>query len=207
MTGPSSSPKTIDDEEDAMKSAVACLPKIIERMGEPNPPSAVLVACYSDHPLVQMLRKEIGRPNFHVLGILDASVISAVKHIKPGEKFGIVTTGKQWEPLLTDGALRVLDEIDDEAEPDCLAGVVGTGLGVLEFHDEEKDPKALMAEAAKELVAKGATAICLGCAGMSGLDAVISEAVNEKDTPERVVVIDGVQAGVEILRARLSQSQ
>ncbi|KAG8750429.1 hypothetical protein FRC14_000502 [Serendipita sp. 396] len=204
MTGPSSSVEAINDEEGALISAEACLPLLVERMNQPNPPNAVLVACYSDHPLVGMLKKEISRPELQVMGIFEASVESAVKTIKPGEKFGIVTTGKAWEPLLTDGVHQILGEMDD-AEPDCFAGVIGTGLGVLEFHGGETEAvHASMSQAAQELVTKGAMAICLGCAGMSGLDVVIAKAVNEEDHPDRIKVIDGVKAGVELLKARLS---
>lgn len=135
MTGGPSAPAAINNEEEAQQSADACLPLILERMKAPNPPSAVLVACYSEHPLVEMLKKEISDPAFRALGIFEASVSAALQIIKPGEKFGIVTTGKDWEPILTDGVLKILSEKDDDTEPDSFAGVLGTGLGVLELHD------------------------------------------------------------------------
>lgn len=62
-----------------------------------------------------------------------------------------------------------------------------------------------MAQAAKDLAAKGVAAICLGCAGMSGLDEVVHNAVNEEGKPERVKVIDGVKYGVEALRAEVTK--
>ncbi|PVG02462.1 hypothetical protein CPB86DRAFT_580306 [Serendipita vermifera] len=205
MTGPSSSPASINDEEDALQSAQACLPIILERMNQENAPSGVLVACYSDHPLVDMLKKDVTRPGFHTLDIFEASIKAAVKSIKPSEKFGVVTTGKAWEPLLTDGALRMLSEGGDDVEPDSFAGVVGTGLGVLELHNgDSSNVQTLMAQAAKDLVSKGAAAICLGCAGMSGLEAIVDSAVNTDDSAKKVKVIDGVKAGIEILRGLLA---
>jgi Asp/Glu/hydantoin racemase len=180
---------------------------VLARMNQENAPSGVLVACYSDHPLVDMLKKDVTRPGFHTLDIFEASIKAAVKSIKPSEKFGVVTTGKAWEPLLTDGALRMLSEgsLGDDVEPDSFAGVVGTGLGVLELHEgDSSNVKSLMAQAAKELVSKGAAAICLGCAGMSGLEAIVDSAVNTDDSAKKVLVIDGVKAGIEILRGLLT---
>ncbi|KAG8829990.1 hypothetical protein FRC17_005669 [Serendipita sp. 399] len=204
MTGPSSSVEAINDEQGALISAEACLPLVIERMSQPRQPNAVLVACYSDHPLVGMLKKEVTQPEFAVMGIFEASVVSAVKAIKPGQKFGIVTTGKAWEPILTDGVFDILSEMDD-AEPDCFAGVIGTGLGVLELHGGDVEAiNSSMSQAAQELASKGVSAICLGCAGMSGLDVVVANAVNEEDQPDRIKIIDGVKAGVELLRVRSS---
>jgi Asp/Glu/hydantoin racemase len=208
VTGPPSAPAAINNGVQAQQSADACLPIILERMNAPNPPSAVLVACYSEHPLVAMLQKEIKTADFRALGIFEASVAAALETIKPGEKWGIVTTGKDWEPLLTDGALKILSERDDDSEPDSFAGVIGTGLGVLELHDgDAEDVKSSMTQAAKQLVAKGAAAICLGCAGMSGLDEIVQNAVREEGKPDRVKVIDGVRYGVQALRAQVSESK
>lgn len=205
MTGPPEAPEAINDEDQAKQSAEACLPVLLERMKSPKPPSAVLVACYSEHPLVSMLKEKVADPTFVALGIFEASIDAAVEVIKPGEKFGIITTGKAWEPLLTDGALKILGEKeDDDVEPDCFAGVIGTGLSVLElYREEDKDVTRLMAEAAKELVAKGATAICLGCAGMSGLEQTVQNTVTEEGKSPKAKVIDGVRAGIQALRDQM----
>jgi Asp/Glu/hydantoin racemase len=169
-------------------------------MNQPDPPSAILVACYSEHPLVPQLRKELAARGFHVLGIFEASIDAALKSIKSGEKFGVVTTGKDWEPVLTEGVLQYLNEGAEDAEPDSFAGVIGTGLGVLELHGGDAgNVQTLMAQAAKELVRKGARAICLGCAGMSGLERTIEDAVNEEDGKKMIAVIDGVRHGVRQL--------
>lgn len=200
MTGPPTSPAAINNEDEAQLSAEACLPVILERMKQPDPPLGVLVACYSDHPLVPRLKQEVAQPTgFHVLGIFEASIAAALDAIKSGEKFGIVTTGKDWEPILTEGVFNYFESAED-AEPDSFAGVIGTGLGVLELHDGDAgNVQTLMAQAAKELVAKQAAAICLGCAGMSGLEKTVEDAVNDGDAKKKVAVIDGVKHGVEQL--------
>ena len=52
-----------------------------------------------------------------------------------------------------------------------------------------------VAAAVRALVARGDVgAVCLGCAGMVGLDEVVREAAGEG-----VVVVDGVAAGVRVL--------
>jgi Asp/Glu/hydantoin racemase len=136
-------------------------------------------------------------PKVKAIGILEASVIQALHSIEPTEKFGIITTGKSWEPMLSKAVLSLLGE----SNKDRFAGVIGTGIGVLELHDgDARDVETAMAQAAVELVSKGASAICLGCAGMSGLHSNIWNAVNEKDKPEKVKVIDGVTAGVQLLQ-------
>lgn len=206
MTGPPASPAAINNEDEARLSAEACLPAILERMSQPDPPSAVLVACYSDHPLVTQLRKEVAQP-FHVLGIFEASITGALNVIKPGEKFGIVTTGKDWEPILTDGVFEYFESAE-EAEPDSFAGVIGTGIGVLELHDgDAENVQTLMAQAARDLVSKQATAICLGCAGMSGLQKTVEDAVNEEGAKKQVAVIDGVKHGIEQLASLITAGQ
>jgi Asp/Glu/hydantoin racemase len=210
MTGPASSPPTINNEDDAQQSAKACLPVILERMNQPDPPSAILVACYSDHPLVPQLRREVARPSgFHVLGIFEASINAALKSIKPGEKFGVITTGKDWEPILTEGVLQYLNETAEDAEPDSFAGVIGTGLGVLDLHGGDAgNVQTSMAQAAKELASKGGTrAICLGCAGMSGLERIIEDVINEEGSKKKVVVIDGVRHGIKQLVALITDIQ
>jgi len=209
MTGPASSPAAINNEDEAQQSAEACLPVILERMNQPDPPSAILVACYSDHPLVPRLRKEVALPSgFHVLGIFEASINAALESIKPGEKFGVVTTGKDWEPVLTEGVLQYLNEGAEDAEPDSFAGVIGTGLGVLDLHGGDTgNVQTLIAQAAKELAGKGARAVCLGCAGMSGLERTIEDAVNEEGSKKKIVVIDGVQHGIKQLVALITDIQ
>lgn len=206
MTGPPSSPQAINNDDDAQKSAQVCLPLLLNRMRQPNPPSAILVACYSDHPLVRLFNSMVSNISkvsnaptlgLRAMGILEASVIKALESIQPNEKFGIITTGKDWEPLLSQAVISLLGE----SNRDRFAGVIGTGLGVLEFHGgDPTNVEKLMAQAAVELTSRGATAICLGCAGMSGLHSNLWNAVNEKDKPEKVKVIDGVIAGVQLLQ-------
>ena len=73
-------------------------------------------------------------------------------------------------------------------------------------HLPKTDVDAAMKEATKRLLRKGAKAVCLGCAGMAGLDRVVREAcVAELGEGEgrRVRIVDGVVAGVCFLEGAL----
>lgn len=63
-----------------------------------------------------------------------------------------------------------------------------------------------MKAATKELLGSGAKAICLGCAGMAGLDSTVREACVEalgEELGARVKIVDGVVAGAIFLEGAL----
>lgn len=194
FTGPSSSPSgilgdstsvapaQIDSYTTGITSAAACLPLILPIIANHD---AFLVACYSDHPLVHMLREHTGTKP--VLGIFHASVVHSLAQ---GRKFAIVTTAKVWEKLLDDAVLAMLGSLY------TYAGTYSTGMGVLELHQlPTEQVNERLAQSAKKAVEQGgAKAIVLGCAGLSGLDAAIRQACG----PD-IVIIDSVIAGTEIL--------
>jgi Asp/Glu/hydantoin racemase len=118
--------------------------------------SSFLVSCFSDHPLIHMLREVTTKP---VVGIFEAAVSLA---LMLGRKFGIVSTGVGWKPGIISGIRNYLGAHASER----FAGVVTTGLGVVEL--KEGDPERIkrrMAVGAQEVARKGAEVILLGCAG------------------------------------------
>jgi allantoin racemase len=142
-----------------------------------------IVACYSLHPLIGALREVLDQP---VVGIMEASILYA---LPLGGRFSIVTTSLRWQPLLTEG-VRALG-----FEQRC-ASVRSSGLSVLELGSLPADlvRQRLCDEAVAAVQRDGASVICLGCAGMAGLEAAVSAASG-------VPVIDGVRAGVLFVRA------
>ncbi len=85
-------------------------------------------------------------------------------------------------------------------------GVETTGLNATELHDAPaEEVRQKMMEATKRLIRKGDVgAICLGCAGMAGMDKMVREAcVDElgKEIGEGIRIVDGVKAGVGVLEA------
>jgi Asp/Glu/hydantoin racemase len=141
-----------------------------------------------------MLRKITDKP---VIGIMEASVYHALALLpgtgQLGDKFGIVTTGKAWEELLSQGVEALL------GGRGRLSGVESTGLDADQLHrvpKEELDQR--MKEATKRLVQTGEVGVvCLGCAGMVGMKELVMEA--SKEAGRSVRVVDGVEAGVVVL--------
>ncbi|KAF2197281.1 hypothetical protein GQ43DRAFT_215514 [Delitschia confertaspora ATCC 74209] len=197
FTAPSG-PKSINDEDDAVKSVKHCLPAlepILERY------SGFLVACYSEHPLVPILKRNpsIRKGRKYVTGIFEASVGTSLQIISPDEKFGIVSTGKVWEKILSEATANLLGTGTEASKR--FAGVETTGLNATDLHDAPpEEVRKRMKDAVKRLLRKGKVgAICLGCAGMSGMDKMVREACVEELGEEEgslVRIVDGVQAGV-----------
>lgn len=145
---------------------------------------AVLVACFSDHPLTNCLREEFDVP---VCGIFEAGIYSARLL---GGKFGVVTTVPR-------SSIRHGDAIRAMGLSGYCAGLESTNLKVAELHLKPREQVLmLMRKVALKLVEeKGADVLVLGCAGMADMHAAVSSAVDSYG----VQVIDGVVTGVNIL--------
>lgn len=140
----------------------------------------------------------------YVTGIFEASVLSslALTGSAPDESFGIVSTGKVWETALQDA----VHEMFGVSKTQRFAGCQTTGLNASELHDlPAGQVRGKMKEATKRLLHDGKTAstnvraICLGCAGMVGLEEAVREACIEdlgEDASKNIAIIDGVKAGV-----------
>ncbi|KAF2733611.1 hypothetical protein EJ04DRAFT_438804 [Polyplosphaeria fusca] len=197
FTAPSG-PKSINDENDAVESVKHCLPALQSILGEHD---GFLVACYSKHPLVPLLKHEsaVREGRKPVTGIFEASVSTSLQIIHPDERFGIVSTGKVWETILSEAVVDFLGTGSEASKR--FAGVETTGLNATDLHHAPpEEVRQRMKGAVKRLLKKGKVgAICLGCAGMAGMDEMVREACTEElgDVEgSRVRVVDGVQAGV-----------
>ena len=204
-----------------MQSASACLPEL---RGQLEGHDAVLIACYSAHPLVGLLQQhQRSQPDLErthlsipVVGIFQASLTTALHLLSPTSSFGIVSTGKVWETLLSTAMAEFLSGNDKSTgSPSLFAGVQTTGLDALQLHEM---PVSLVQQAMKEATKrlllsddttrnKGSTrrveVVCLGCAGMSGLHAMVREAcvdVRGETEGRKVRIVDGVLAGIGILQ-------
>ncbi|KAK3680442.1 Protein dcg1 [Vermiconidia calcicola] len=203
FTAPSGVP-SINNEDDAAVSAKACLPALIEKLDDYN---GFLVCCYSEHPLVCQLRNEIaaaGPRGKAVTGIFEASVATCLQSIHQTSTFGIVSTGKQWEGILHAAVSNLLGS---EA-PNRYAGTRTTGLNADELHETPKEQVDLrMKDATKHLLSQGKVeAVCLGCAGMAGMNETVREACVEalgEQEGSRIKIVDGVVSGVVYLEGAL----
>lgn len=194
---------SINNEADAAISAKACLPALKAMLNDYN---GFLVCCYSSHPLVPQLRDEIrktGGKDPLVAGIFEASVAFSLQAVDTDEKFGIVSTGSQWEDILRDAVTDYLG-VQGSAR---YAGTETTGLNADELHTTPKEEvETKMKDATKRLLSNGVGAICLGCAGMAGMDKVVREACIEHSgnaAGSQVRIIDGVVSGVLFLEGAL----
>ncbi|ORY09217.1 carbon-nitrogen hydrolase [Clohesyomyces aquaticus] len=191
FTAPKPAPSAIEGNFDNIMSGAAAARAVIPLA---NQFDAFLVACYSDHALIRMLREELSQP---VIGIMEASLLAA-RTI--GSRFGIISVSNRSKYMMEDAARHYgLDAF--------CTGVGTCGLGVLELDSKpEKEVLGIMCDVGKELVEKGADVLTLGCAGMANMKSVVEKAVGED-----VQVVDGVVAGVHHLvglcRARFTTAK
>ncbi len=161
----------------------------------------------------------------YVTGIFEASVLASLALLDPdtteveeveaegGDSmaFGIVSTGKVWEMALRHAVEEFIGV--PTTQKSRFAGCETTGLNASELHDlDPQEVRQKMMEATKRLLRSGkmgsagnskivsrVQAICLGCAGMVGLDEAVETACVEELGEERgkeVHIVDGVKAGV-----------
>lgn len=150
--------------------------------------------------------KQLKKP---VIGIFEASVVRSLSSLPEQAKFGIISTGKVWEQLLST-AVEGLPSLDGLGEAEArFAGVQTTGLNATELHDA---PQGVVTRKIKEathrlLKSGNVKVICMGCAGMVGLDQTIREACVESLGQQRgdsVEIVDGVAAGFRLLQEALA---
>lgn len=117
-------------------------------------------------------------------------IAEAAAHVAQlvGRRFSVVTTLARSIPAIEDRLLLA------GLSAHC-ASVRACGLGTAEVDaDPDGAVAAIVAEAAKAVDEDGADVICLGCAGMAGVTAAISERLG-------VPAIDGVAAAVALAQA------
>ncbi|KAJ3037176.1 hypothetical protein HDV00_001987 [Rhizophlyctis rosea] len=229
-TAPTPSPSSINNEEDARLSTSAVLDGLgfgptksaPQGLSHPiNHYAGIIVGCYSPHPLVSALRSALrAHPAYPstpvIVGIFESSFYAA---LQLGSKFGIVTTGVQWEDIMMKGMLS-----GGGVDPARCVGVRGTGIGVLEldgggddgnrdgvscsdYADNVERVYRILMEKSLDLIEKGAEVILLGCAGMTLWQSRLQRGVNDalqirkdrggKNRLDYVPVVDGVRAAIE----------
>jgi allantoin racemase len=177
VTAPWGTPSVESHAEEAL-AAVATLEAVAARAGTVD---GVVVACFGD-PGLEAVREVSPVP---AVGIAEAAMAVAVTL---GHRFSIVAARDRARPLMVDVVRR------HGFESRC-ASVRTTGLSVLELEQSPKvAEEAIVAAAQRAVEEDGAEAICLGCAGMAGLDERVSARLG-------VPAVDGVGAAVKLLEA------
>lgn len=189
---------SINSGEESANSALNCwqVREFLDRY------DAFLVACYSAHPLVGILREDVqsleetspNTRNKYVTGIFEASITAALsmvsaftleKPISPEQglhkhqipdTFGIITTGHAWKEELGNAVTDMLVGMA-QAPSTRFAGVETTGLTAIELHTTPpEEVKRRISEATQRLIQNASNpvqAICLGCAGMAGMEEAV----------------------------------
>jgi allantoin racemase len=171
-------PRSIESIYDELLSSMGTLDVLLSNMDKYD---GFVIACYSDHPTIYALREVTDKP---VLGIAEASMYMASML---GHKFSVVTTNEEWEPLLWDAVRHY-------GLADRCASVRSTGMAVLalESASPEETYQMILAASKDAIELDGAEVICLGCAGMTGLDKKLETELN-------VPVIDGVVGALKLI--------
>ncbi|KAE8402599.1 tubulin-domain-containing protein [Aspergillus pseudonomiae] len=168
---------SINSGEDSATSALHCRPFV-----EPLIPKydGFLVACYSAHPLVGMLKEAITKfessalsgdskpKRKYVTGIFEASVLMSLSlvgsfHMVGGaglhktqskEMFGIISTGSIWRDELSRAVEAFLVNSDDNTtSTNRFAGVETTGLTAVELHTTPaEEVRRRISEATRRLI-------------------------------------------------------
>ena len=171
-------PRSIESVYDELLSSMGTLEVVLSKIDEFD---GFVIACYSDHPTVYALREITDKP---VLGIAEASMLMACML---GHKFSVVTTNQEWEPLLWDAVRHY-------GLADRCASVRSTGMPVLalESASPEETYQIILASSKVAIELDGAEVICLGCAGMTGMDKKLEKELG-------VPVIDGVVSALKLI--------
>ncbi|KAJ7492859.1 Asp/Glu/hydantoin racemase [Mycena latifolia] len=188
-TAPEDAPPSINDATTGTISAAVCFRDIVGK-GLIDKYDGFLVSCFSDHPLVHMLREATAKP---VIGILQASIAHA---LLCGQRFGIVATGSGYNYSRHSEVRAFLG-----GNSDRFAGLVASTLGVVELREGERTHvETMMKKTSGELAGMGTDVIILGCAGMAGMERLVQAGVKERGFGA-IRVVDGNKAGVEMVAA------
>lgn len=186
FTCPSSGPSAIEGKVDGVLSSADCFRALVPLLRKSETSfDGFLVACFSAHPLISMLREEYSQPT---VGIMEAALYASRMC---GHTLGIVTTSERSSVL---HGHSIADYGFGQYSVGCETGHVS----VLELESKpQEEVYAGLTAAAQRLVAKGADCVCLGCAGMTGMHEAVSNAVGMSEG--RTMVVDGVATGVQFL--------
>lgn len=195
-TGPTSSPPQIDGRETSVQSMEACLPMLT------NPNDAlyyknfdgILVACFSDHPLVHALNEVIKQENDNVvvMGLLDTSIHYC--NMLNCQPFSIITSNKEWVPILNE-SVETKYLTSNVSNEKLWRGTISTDLQVLDLHSEAnflQIVRIIREENVKRLQSR---IVILGCAGFSGLQDKLTREFKQ----EKIVFVDSVVVGLSVL--------
>ncbi|VEU20596.1 DEKNAAC101458 [Brettanomyces naardenensis] len=203
MTAPKEAPESINNAEEGLQSAVACMNLFKSDPEKYLSYDGYLICCFSDHPLVYQLREAFeSTPNPPiVLGIFQSAVLYVLAQVTghSKDKACILTSGNSWKPLLDKAVYEMIYGEQDPSKavdfssdlPAYFLPTEGSGVGVLELADPHN--YETLKSKVRRIRSDGGKYVILGCAGLSSMDGKF-----KKDFPD-MVFIDSVKCGIETL--------
>lgn len=184
-TAPENAPLSINNDLDAENSSNVVMENLSEDYLKVY--DGILVACYSDHPLIYKLRSVT---NAKILGIFQASIIYALQAIdNKSDKVAILTSVDEWEQILDNAIINFLGV--GSFPNDRFVHTLAANLPILKLH--EPDNYNILMGKIQNLVNKNVKIILLGCAGLSTLDYKM-----KNDFPN-IKFVDSVKIGIKQL--------
>lgn len=177
-------PQTGPESIESFYDEYLAIPGILEQIILDQDSDAFILACWGD-PGIEAAREVTARP---VVGIAEASLYVANML---AAKWSVVTTLHRIRDM-------VEKTIHNTGLTDRCASVRTTTLAVLDTESDRQATLEVLTKASKLAIQEdGAEAICLGCAGMSGLEQQLEERLG-------VPVIDAVAAAVKMAESLVS---
>lgn len=194
-TGPKESPPQISDINSSNQSLAACLPELSDASSSHfyDLYDGVLIACFSDHPLVEALSSLAAKDNSStiVMGLLNSSI--AYCSLQVNKAFSILTSNKEWVDILNNS---VESKFLTNQSKKYWMGTVSTDLEVLDLHSPENFNTILSIAQKENKDRLGSNLIILGCAGFSALYPKLQEHWRDDKT---VRFVEPVTLGIETL--------
>ncbi|CAD6622573.1 BAH_G0028650.mRNA.1.CDS.1 [Saccharomyces cerevisiae] len=196
FTGPDTSPPQIEGQETSIKSMEACLPLLIddqESIYYFQKFNGILIACFSDHPLVTKIKDRAAKEkaDVSIVGLLDSS-INYCNLI--GKKFSIITSNKEWIPILNN-SVESKFLTGNTINKNLWKGTVSTDLQVLDLHSPENFQQIAEIIYRENIRKLDSDIVILGCAGFSGLQNKLAKTFQR----DRTLFLDTIEIGLEIL--------
>lgn len=174
---------SVEGEFDDAVSTYWTLEKVLPLISQYD---AVLISCFSNHGSVRALREATSKPIMH---IMEAAILQA---IPLGDKYSIVTGSDHWRLILK----QHVRSIGLHKKCASVRSVDMTSLETV-ILDENEIVKRILEISRIAIRYDNANVIILGCAGLAGLQATISDQL-------QVPVIDPVMSGICVLAGSLA---
>ncbi|CCD25417.1 Dcg1p NDAI_0F00980 [Naumovozyma dairenensis CBS 421] len=203
FTGPPSSPSQIDGIETSLQSTKECLPYLIEPESKYYYQKfhGILVACFSDHPLVHELINFASKAEYDVpiIGLLNSSIQYCT--LLENKNFSIITSNKEWVDILN----KSVEEnfITESIKKQQLwRGTISTELQVLDLHSKCNYQGIINIIKSENIERLKSKIIILGCAAFSSLTNDLTATFKQDNIEFIDTIILGINTLISLIEYR-----